>query len=48
MDYAEDPKDPTGTVYGYVPILYVKEWIEAHGGRLAPNMPIWTLEDTDA
>lgn len=32
MDYAEDPDDPTETVYGYVPIEIVNELIEKHGG----------------
>ena len=32
MGYAEEPEDPTGTVYGYVPIELVEELIAAHGG----------------
>lgn len=32
MDYAEDSSDPTGTVYGYVPVSIVDEVIEKHGG----------------
>ena len=31
-DYAEDPSDPTGTVYGYVPIEVVESLVEKHGG----------------
>lgn len=31
-DYAEDPDNPTETVYGYVPIDIVVELIEKHGG----------------
>ena len=30
--YAEDPSDPTGTVYGYVPIEVVERLVERHGG----------------
>ena len=33
-DYAEDPSDPTGTVYGYVPIEVVESLIEKHGGMV--------------
>ena len=32
MEYAEDPDDPTGTVYGFVPIEIVNQLIEKHGG----------------
>ena len=32
MPYAEDAYDPTGTVYGYVPIGVVDEVIATHGG----------------
>jgi len=32
MDYAEQPENPTETVYGYVPIELVEELIELHGG----------------
>ena len=31
-DYAEDPRDLTGTVYGYVPAHIVRKMIAAHGG----------------
>lgn len=31
-DYAEDPDDPTGTVYGYVPVEVVDKLLEKHGG----------------
>ena len=33
-DYAEDPSDPTGTVYGYVPIEVVESLVEKHGGMI--------------
>lgn len=32
MKYAEDFDDPTGTVYGYVPVEIVDKIIEKHGG----------------
>lgn len=31
--YAEEPDEPTGTVYGYVPTELVLALIEAHGGE---------------
>ncbi len=35
MEYAERPEDPTGTVYGYVPIALVESLIAEHGGMQA-------------
>lgn len=32
MDYAENPDNPTGTVYGWVPISVVDEVLIKHGG----------------
>lgn len=32
IDYAEDPDDPTNTVYGYVPIHIVDKLLHKHGG----------------
>ncbi len=32
MEYAEDPSEPTETVYGWVPASVVKQVIEKHGG----------------
>jgi hypothetical protein len=32
MPYAESEDDPTGSVYGYVPIEIVERLIELHGG----------------
>jgi len=31
---AEDEADPTGTVYGYVPVQMVRELILSHGGEI--------------
>jgi hypothetical protein len=38
-DYAEDPDDLTGTVYGYVPAHIVKKMIAAHGGIVSGECP---------
>lgn len=32
MPYAEDKNDPTGTVYGHVPLEVVARLVAAHGG----------------
>lgn len=32
LDYAEDPNEPTDTVYGYVPVEIVDKMLEKHGG----------------
>ena len=32
MPYAEDPENPTETVYGYVPLHIIDDIIEEHGG----------------
>lgn len=32
LPYAEEPDKPTETVYGYVPISFVADIIEQHGG----------------
>lgn len=32
MQYAEDPEDPTGTVYGFVPTEIANAVVAAHGG----------------
>lgn len=34
IEYAEDPDDPTGTVYGYVPIHLVDKLLHKHGGMV--------------
>ena len=38
-DYAEDPGDLTGTVYGYVPAHIVRKMITAHGGIVSGECP---------
>ena len=37
--YAEDPDNPTGTVYGWVPADTVMMCIEAHGGMVSGELP---------
>lgn len=39
LKYAEDPDNPCGTVYGYVPSEVVLEMILAHGGMVSGDMP---------
>jgi len=39
MDWAEDPDDPTGTVYGYVPVSVVTNVIAKHGGIVDGDVP---------
>ena len=38
-DYAEDPDDLTGSVYGYVPAHIVRKMIAAHGGIVSGECP---------
>ena len=38
-EYAEDPSDPTGTVYGYVPVQVVTDVIVKHGGIVDGEVP---------
>lgn len=39
MEYCEEPDKPTETVYGYVPIEIVQEFIQLHGGIKTGKMP---------
>ena len=39
MEYAENPSDPTGTVYGFVPVEVVDAIIIAHGGIVSAFIP---------
>ena len=39
MDWCDDPQDPTGTVYGYVPIQVVTNVIAKHGGMVEGEVP---------
>ena len=38
-DYAEDPENLTGTVYGWVPAQIVRNMIAAHGGIVSGECP---------
>jgi len=39
MQWAEDPQDPTGTVYAYVPRQVVLNVIAKHGGMVDGELP---------
>jgi hypothetical protein len=39
IEWAEDPDDPTGTVYGYVPVQVVTNVIAKHGGMVDGEVP---------
>ena len=39
IDWAEDRDDPTGTVYGYVPVSVVTNVIAKHGGMVSGEVP---------
>ena len=39
MEYAENPADPTGTVYAYVPAALVYAIIVKHGGMVSGELP---------
>jgi hypothetical protein len=42
--YADDPDDPTGTVYGYVPAGIVQALIIKHGGIEDGEHPIFDID----
>lgn len=49
LEYAEEPDNPTGTVYAYVPIALVAAWINSCGGFAPlPDGPVvkaeWEVE----
>jgi hypothetical protein len=39
MEWCEDPEDPTGTVYAYVPSQVVVNVIAKHGGMVEGEIP---------
>ena len=47
QEYAENPEDPTGTVYGWVPAHVIRMCIEAHGGVVTGQLPTFTQESWD-
>ena len=40
MGYAESPSDPTGTVYGWVPVETIADVIAKHGGTNAAGAAV--------
>ena len=40
IPYAEDPSEPTGTVYGWVPTSVVSLLIAKHGGMISGQVPL--------
>ena len=42
QEYAEDPSDPTGTVYGWVPAYVIRMCIDGHGGMVSGTLPEFT------
>jgi hypothetical protein len=47
MEYAEDPRRPTDTVYGYVPIELVEKLIAKHGGLCSDKTYFKTTPEED-
>ena len=47
MPYAEDPENPTGSVYGYVPSETVWDTIIKHGGHAGGELPPLFYGDTN-
>lgn len=45
--YADDPSDPTETVYGYVPSQIILAVVEAHGGQVGGELPRLIIENTE-
>jgi len=43
--YAENPDDPTDTVYGYVPTEVVSMCLTAHGGAVTGQLPPMVMPD---
>jgi len=39
LSYAEEPDNPTGTVYGWVPADLVRHLIDRHGGIVEGEVP---------
>lgn len=39
QDFADDPDNPTGTVYGYVPVNLITNVIVKHGGIVSGEVP---------
>lgn len=39
MEFCEDSNTPTETVYGYMPVSCVAEFVAAHGGMVDGELP---------
>lgn len=46
-EYAENPREPTNTVYGYVPSYLLLHLFEKHGGIKNGTLPKLDLESAD-
>lgn len=46
-EYAEDPGEPTGTVYGWVPADTITMCIDAHGGMVEGELPPLTKTEIE-
>lgn len=46
-EYAEDPSDPTATVYGWVPAHVIRMCIDGHGGVDTGQLPTFDPEAWD-
>ena len=43
LEFAEDPDNPTGTVYGWVPSEIVWDVILKHGGVSSGDLPVLSM-----
>ena len=48
IGYADDPDDPTGTVYGWVPVGIVQALISKHGGIEEGALPEFDINTEQA
>ena len=47
LPYAEDPDNPTNTVYGWVPTAVMLECLESHGGWVGGEIPPMEIADKE-
>ena len=45
MRYAEDPQDPCGSIYGWVPSVVILQVIQKHGGWVSGDLPPMVITD---
>jgi hypothetical protein len=48
IGYAEDPDNPTETIYGYVPVGVVQALITKHGGMEEGEVPVFDMTPKQA